>query len=197
MKCASVSRVLVAALAATSVLVPTLASADDPYDRRDGYYDDRYGDRYDDRYRDGRYDERDRYYGRVRYGDYRYYEDACRAEKRKRRNTGAAVGAVAGATVGSQVAGNGARTEGAVLGAVAGAVIGAEVGRKSAKRSAVCDASGPYWYRQDTRDWRYGERWGHRGRRNDARQGCRWAQDYRGDYFRVCPDRHGRYRIAY
>ena len=87
-----------------------------------------------------------------------------------------------------------------MLGAIAGAVIGAEVGRKSAKNSAACDAQGAYWYRQDTRDWRYGERWGHKGRRtNDwyARQGCRWARDYRGDYFRVCPDRHGRYRVAY
>jgi len=184
MKFAPVTLALTAAIAAGSLATPSFAD----HDRSGRYYDSRND-------RSSNYGYNNRYYQPA--GDYAYYEDACRDEKKKRRNTGAAVGAVAGAAVGSQVAGRGAKTEGAVLGAVVGAIAGAEIGRKSAKSSHACDNQGAYFNSRQTYAYRgYSER----GRYGDdyySQRNCRWARDYRGEYIRVCPDRQGRYRPTY
>ncbi len=128
-----------------------------------------------------------------RYSDSeRYYRDYCRERKREGKIAGGVLGAVAGAVVGQQIDDG----EGAVIGGIAGAALGSNAGGKMAK--ANCDKRGVYWDRRET----YGDSrsYYYRGRYNDSwyrRNNCRWARDWRGDYVRVCPDRNGRYRIAY
>jgi len=122
----------------------------------------------------------------------RYYRDACRERKRDGKVAGGVLGAIAGGVIGQQVDDG----EGAVVGAIAGAAIGSNVGGKAAK--ANCDRDGVYWDRNAT--YGYDRSYYYRGRYDDgwySKRNCRWARDWRGDYVRVCPDRRGRYRIAY
>jgi len=122
----------------------------------------------------------------------RYYRDYCRERKREGKVAGGIIGAIAGGVIGQQVDDG----EGAVVGAIAGGVLGSNAGGKIAK--ANCDKRGVYWTRGET--YGYSDRYYYRGRYRDDwydRRGCRWAQDWRGDYVRVCPDSRGRYRIAY
>ena len=121
-----------------------------------------------------------------------YYRDYCRERKREGKIAGGVIGAIAGGVIGQQIDDG----EGAVVGAIAGAAIGSNVGGKAAK--ANCDRRGVYWESADT--YGYSDRYYYRGRYDDdwyERRRCRWAQDWRGDYVRVCPDRRGRYRLAY
>jgi len=133
--------------------------------------------------REYRYDEADQ-----------YYRQACHKDRRDRRVGGGLLGAIAGGVIGSQVAGRGSRTTGAVVGATAGAVVGSNIGGKSVR----CDGNGAYWNRGET--YGYNESYYYRGRHEDRwydRNHCRWAQDWRGEYVRVCPDSRGHYRLAY
>lgn len=170
MKSAKITLALCAALTAAAATAPAMAQ---PY-RYDEYsrYDDR-GDNY-----------------------YRYHQDWCRKQKKKGQTNGAIIGGIAGAVLGSQVAGNGARTEGSLVGAAAGAAIGSNVGRQSAK--ARCDDRGAYFGYDDTYDYR-GRYYRSGGRYGDGwyeERRCRWAQDWRGDWIRVCPDRYNRFRVV-
>lgn len=122
-----------------------------------------------------------------------YYRDACREKRRDRRAAGAILGGIAGAVIGSNVDDDGNRSEGTVIGAVAGAAAGSHIAGKSTK----CDRDGAYWSYGET--YGYSDRYYYRGSRRDdwyERRRCRWAQDWRGDYVRVCPDSRGRFRIV-
>ena len=122
----------------------------------------------------------------------RYYSDYCRDRERQGTAAGAVIGGVAGAAIGAGVAGSGDRTEGAIVGGVLGAAAGAAVGN----RAAQCDETGIYWDEASTYPYTY--RSGYRGRFADdwyVSRRCRWAQNWRGDWVRVCPDTMGRFRV--
>lgn len=98
--------------------------------------------------------------------------DICKAEQKRKANTGALIGGVSGALLGSAVAGNGAKTEGALLGGAVGAVAGHQIGK-----SRVKCVNYP--------------------RGVSARGDCRWVQEYYGgrDHgFEVCRQRDGSWR---
>lgn len=123
------------------------------------------------------------------YAGARYYSDYCRDRARQGRVAGAVIGGVAGAAIGNEIEDH----EGAVVGGVLGALAGSEVGR----RAAQCDDRGAYWDEAATYPYTY-RRGTYRGRYDDTwytSRRCRWVQDYRGDWARVCPDSSGRYRI--
>ncbi len=125
------------------------------------------------------------------YSGGRYYSDYCRDRERDGRVAGAVVGGVAGAVIGQQVDDG----EGAVIGGVLGAVAGSEVGRRAAR----CDERGAYWDEASSYPYSYRSSSSYRGRYDDswyAERRCRWVQDYRNDWVRVCPDSSGRYRIV-
>ncbi len=131
------------------------------------------------------------------HSSYRSWDDYCHAKKKQGQRNGAVLGAIAGAVIGSNVAGHGNKTTGTVVGAAGGAAVGSNVGRDMAK--AKCDSSGAYWDRGDTYDYRDRDYYHGGGRHADKwyeRRGCRWSRDYENRPVRVCPDRHGHYRVA-
>lgn len=133
-----------------------------------------------------------------------YRDSPCETRRDNRTVGGALIGALAGAALGSNIASSGVRTEGAVLGGLVGAGLGGSIGRSSAK----CDGNG-YWYSRDQTvsyreaGYQRGQRSGRYAYNDYSRRGCRLAPapaEYNGQteyrYVRVCPDRHGRYRIT-
>lgn len=184
-------------------------------------YDARYGagaferywrehrDEYEKRYGEGAFDRdfaerRDRDERRVDEDLYRDYRSSpCEQREQDRALAGGVMGALAGAALGLNVASGGGRAGGAVMGAVLGGAVGADIG----KSTAQCDEGGYYFSFEQTYPYREGE-WEHgRSGRYDydyyLRNSCRLAvapahlgdrDEYR--YVRVCPDSHGRYRLA-
>jgi hypothetical protein len=133
-------------------------------------------------------------YNDPHYAAYAYYQHQCEQEKHNANVAGIGVGAVVGGLLGNALSRGGGRLGGTVIGAAAGATVGSNVARSTVH----CKAGQPYWVYEQTIDYRAYP--GYPGRYEDGwyvAHRCRWVQTERGDYLRVCPDRHGAYYPQY